>query len=103
MPSAKTRDALKIIRREFYEGKPDKLAALDAERQNATVARKLYSLRTRAGLTQAQLAQRVGTTTSVISRLENADYRGHSLSMLRRVAAALDRNVSITFSRRTTG
>lgn len=94
-------DALDIIYREFYEGRPKRLAALESERQNAAIARKLYALRTRAGLTQTQLARRVGTTTSVISRLENADYEGHSLSMLRRVAAALDRNINVTFSRRT--
>ena len=61
----------------------------------------LYALRSRAGFTQEQLAERVGTTTSVISRLENADYEGHSLSMLRRVAAALDRNIEIRFSQRS--
>ena len=102
MPAKKKRDALDTVYREFYDGKPERLAALEAERQNTVNARKLYALRTRAGLTQTQLARRVGTTTSVISRLENADYEGHSLTMLRRVAAALDRNVQVTFSRRST-
>ena len=101
MAAKKKSDALDIIYREFYEGRPKRLASLESERQNAAIARKLYTLRTRAGLTQTQLARRVGTTTSVISRLENADYEGHSLSMLRRVAAALDRNINVTFSRRT--
>jgi hypothetical protein len=31
----------------------------------------------------------VGTTQSVISRLEDADYEGHSLAMLRRIARAV--------------
>jgi transcriptional regulator with XRE-family HTH domain len=44
-------------------------------------------------MTQKELAARVGTTPSVISRLENDDYDGHSLAMLRRVAAALNRRV----------
>ncbi|NUM54350.1 MAG: helix-turn-helix transcriptional regulator [Candidatus Hydrogenedentes bacterium] len=96
----KKRDALDIIHREFYAGKPQRLAALESERQNAAIARRLYDLRNRAGITQAELARRVGTTTSVISRLENADYEGHSLTMLRRVAAALDRTVAVTFPRR---
>jgi len=60
---------------------------------NDSVARKIYELRTRAVLTQQQLAKRVGTTTSVISRLEDADYEGHSLAMLRRIAAALNKHV----------
>jgi transcriptional regulator with XRE-family HTH domain len=45
--------------------------------------------RLEAGLSQAELARRVGTTQSAISRLESADYTGHSLSALRRIAAVL--------------
>ncbi len=41
----------------------------------------------------------VGTTASVICLLEDADYEGHSLSMLRRIAAALHRRVEIRFVR----
>jgi transcriptional regulator with XRE-family HTH domain len=43
------------------------------------------------------LAKRVGTTQSVISRLEDADYEGHSLAMLNRIAAAVERRVDIRF------
>jgi hypothetical protein len=39
----------------------------------------------------------VGTTTSVICRLEDADYQGHSLAMLRRVADALNKRVELRF------
>jgi predicted transcriptional regulator len=52
-------------------------------------------LRTAADLSQKDLAQRVGTTQSVISRLEDADYDGHSLSMLERIAHALGHRVCI--------
>ena len=48
-----------------------------------------------AGLTQRELADRVGTTQSVIARLEDADYAGYSLSMLQRIARALNRRVEI--------
>jgi len=44
-------------------------------------------MREGAGLTQVELAKRIGTTQSVIARLEDAEYRGHSLSMLERIAA----------------
>jgi transcriptional regulator with XRE-family HTH domain len=67
------------------------------ERDNAEVARQLYELRTEAGLSQKDLAARVGTTASVICRLEDADYEGHSLSMLRRVAAALGSRIEVRF------
>ena len=45
-------------------------------------------MREGAGLTQAELARKIDTTQSVIARLEDAAYTGHSLSMLERVAAA---------------
>jgi len=61
------------------------------------VARRLYALRKQAGVSQAELARRVGTTQSVISRLEDADYGGHSLALLQRIAAALERRVEIRF------
>jgi len=75
----------------------ERIESFEDELLNARVARKLYDLRTGAGLTQKELADRVGTTASVISRLEDADYEGHSLSMLRRIADALDQKVEIRF------
>jgi transcriptional regulator with XRE-family HTH domain len=47
------------------------------------------------GLTQKALADMVGTTQSVIARLEDADYEGHSLRMLGRIAHALDACVAV--------
>jgi transcriptional regulator with XRE-family HTH domain len=73
------------------------LALLEEERANAEVARKILALRTQAGLTQRELAKLVGTTASVICRLEDADYEGHSLAMVRRIAAALRKRVEIRF------
>ncbi|HLN27138.1 MAG TPA: XRE family transcriptional regulator [Gemmataceae bacterium] len=92
-----TSDAVEIMHRRYYEGRPDRIAALEEARANDEVARKIYELRTKTGLSQRQLAKLVGTTASVICLLENADYEGHSLSMLRRIAAALDRKVEIRF------
>ncbi len=45
-------------------------------------------MREGAGLTQTNLAKKAGTTQSVIARLEDAEYTGHSLIMLERIAAA---------------
>jgi ribosome-binding protein aMBF1 (putative translation factor) len=61
------------------------------------VAQMIHDARTAAGLTQTRLAELVGTTQSVISRLEDAAYEGHSLSMLQRVAEALHRRIDIRF------
>jgi transcriptional regulator with XRE-family HTH domain len=72
-------------------------AELEEARADITVADKIYKLRTKAGVTQRQLAKLVGTTASVICRLEAADYEGHSLAMLNRIAAALNKRVEIRF------
>jgi len=92
-----TTDAVEILHRRYYADRPDRLAALEEQRANADVARQIYELRAKAGLTQQQVAKLVGTTPSVISRLEDADYEGHSLSMLRRIATALQSRVEIRF------
>jgi ribosome-binding protein aMBF1 (putative translation factor) len=72
-------------------------AAFEGELAAADIATQIYNLRKRARLSQRQLAARVGTTASVICRLEDSDYEGHSLSMLNRIAAALGRDVKILF------
>ena len=59
------------------------------------IAQMIYDARSAAGMTQKELAKAVGTTQIVISQLEDADYVGHSLSMLRRIAKALHRRVEI--------
>jgi predicted XRE-type DNA-binding protein len=66
------------------------------ERTNAAVAWQIHALRKARGLTQRQLAELVGTKQPVIARLEDADYEGHSLSMLSRIAEALGCSVTVT-------
>ena len=92
-----TTDGLAIMDRLYFENHPKRLRALAEATLNAEIAQEIYALRTRAGLTQKQLAALVGTTDSVISRLEGADYAGHSLKMLQRIAAALHRRIEIQF------
>jgi ribosome-binding protein aMBF1 (putative translation factor) len=53
------------------------------------LAQRIVELREKRGLTQAQLADRVGTTQAGISRLENPNYRNYSLITLEKVANAL--------------
>ncbi len=45
-----------------------------------------FDLRKEARLSHKELAVLVGTTQSVFSRLEDADYDGHSLTFLNRIA-----------------
>ncbi len=97
----RTSDALALV--EKLTGKTQEMADLvEQEQANLDIARKIYQLRTKAKLSQAKLpqaklARKVGTTQSAISRLEDADYDGHSLEMLRRIASALEKRVEIRF------
>ena len=88
-------DAVRILHRRYVGGDIQRKASLEKERVNAEVARTIYELREQAGLSQKELADRVETTQSVISRLEDADYEGHSLSMLNRIAKALNQRVEV--------
>jgi DNA-binding XRE family transcriptional regulator len=90
-------DALEILQRRFYAGNAARLKNLEEARANEEIARKIHQLRTAASITQTQLAKLIGTTASVICRLEDADYEGHSLAMLRRIAGALNQRVEIRF------
>ena len=96
MPKKTTTDATKILA-EIAGHDPKRQQAFEEEVANREVAQRIYELREQAGLSQTELAKRVGTTQSVISRLEDADYEGHSLAMLNRIAAAVERRVEIRF------
>jgi ribosome-binding protein aMBF1 (putative translation factor) len=89
-----TSDAVAILDRMAGEN-PQLRRFTDEARTNAAVAQLVYAARTRAGLSQAELADKLGTKQSVISRLEDADYEGHSLNMLQRIAAALGQRIEI--------
>jgi ribosome-binding protein aMBF1 (putative translation factor) len=91
---ASTNDAIKII--DKLTSSDPELEAMVAEASiNVEVAQLIYEARTKAGLTQKQLAELVGTKQPVIARLEDADYEGHSLSMLQKIAHALNQRVVI--------
>ena len=94
MSDKPTSDGMKIL---------DRMIGNDAElremyeqaKMDIQIAQLVYDARSSAGLSQQELAQMLNTTQSVISDLEDADYDGHSLSMLRRVAQVLNREVKI--------
>jgi ribosome-binding protein aMBF1 (putative translation factor) len=96
MAKIKNSDAVEILKHRTGidpERDPEMLQIAEDYR----VAQMIYDARAAAGLTQVQLAAAVGTTQSVISQLEDADYQGHSLTMLRRIAKALHHKLEIRF------
>ncbi len=65
--------------------------------QDLALGQLIYDLRTEAGLSQRELAERMGTTQSVISRLEEGGGARNRLDTLGRVAVALDRHLVVSF------
>lgn len=92
-----TSDAVEILRRRYIDNDPGMACLVAEELANLQIAQKIYDLRIKAGLSQRALAKLVGTTASVICRLEDADYDRHSLAMLTRIAAALNKRIDIRF------
>ena len=92
----KTRDAISLIHRDVGDD-PDFRPMVEEEKLNARVAQMIHDARRAAGLTQKELAELVGTRQPTIARLEDADYEGHSLTMLRRIAEALHQQLDIRF------
>jgi ribosome-binding protein aMBF1 (putative translation factor) len=90
----KKKDALDRLTDKFVGGDPKRQAMLEDEIVNVEAAQLVYDLRKKAGLSQRELAKKVGTTASVICRMEQADYEG-SLPMLRRIAGALNRRLEL--------
>jgi ribosome-binding protein aMBF1 (putative translation factor) len=69
-----TADAVEILHRRYVEGDEKRAAEVEEERVKARVARQIYDLRNRAGLSRRELAEELGATQSVIRRLEETDY-----------------------------
>jgi ribosome-binding protein aMBF1 (putative translation factor) len=73
--------------------------AYDALALEYSVVDQLLRARTRAGLSQDVVAERMGTTKSAVSRLESARRHTPSLSTLRRYAKAVGYEVQVKLVR----
>lgn len=77
---------------------PEERARFDTaeaeEEARLRLAELVYAARTAAGLTQTELARRMGTKQSVISAIENGG-QVPTVPMLWRIAHALDLNLNI--------
>jgi ribosome-binding protein aMBF1 (putative translation factor) len=65
--------------------------------QDLALGQLIYDMRTEAGLSQRVLAERMGTTQSVISRLEEGGGAKNRIDTLARVANALGRHLVVSF------
>jgi transcriptional regulator with XRE-family HTH domain len=98
---ARTKNFADVIRAKLAADS-DLANQVESEAFNTDIAMKVYQARTEAGLTQRQLAARIGTQQSVISRIEDANYEGHSLGILKRIASALGQNLRVEFYAQST-
>jgi transcriptional regulator with XRE-family HTH domain len=96
MKKEKLSDAVEILKKRYVKNDPAREASLEEERINSHVAEMIYALRKEKDMTQAELARKINTTQSVISRLEDSDYNGHSLAMLQKICIALGCKINVT-------
>ena len=75
---------------------PNVETSADVEKDLA-LGQLIYDLRTAAGLSQRELAEKMSTTQSVISRLEEGGGARNRIDTLARVATALDRHLVLSF------
>jgi DNA-binding XRE family transcriptional regulator len=94
---AKRQSGTQILFNRLYRGKPERIAALKRTREELALGRKIRALREAKGLSQAQLAKALGTHAPAISRIEDADYDGHSLRILRKIADYFGQNLVVSF------
>lgn len=86
---------LKKVARKWLKD-PEFKAGYDALEEEFALASLLIEARTRANLTQAELASKMGTSQSTIARLESGK-AAPSLSTLRRLAKATGTRLEISF------
>ncbi|MEK7211968.1 MAG: helix-turn-helix transcriptional regulator [Patescibacteria group bacterium] len=62
------------------------------------IAYAIFQLRKREGISQAELAKKIGTKQSDVARME-AGEQNFTTEMLQKIATALNRNLKITFTK----
>jgi DNA-binding XRE family transcriptional regulator len=86
-PQKTTTDAVVIIHDLFIKGQPELEEYLVEERERIRIGQQIYDLRVNAKMTHTALAKKVGVTALEIRDLEESDYEGHQLPLLRKIAA----------------
>ena len=91
-----TRNASHILHRRIEDDQESQLQVQLAT-ICAQIAEEVYDARRRRRMTQAALAKLIGTSQSAIARVEDADYDGHSIKTIARIAVALELDVAVRF------
>lgn len=91
----KQKDDLDIMMEKVLKKKPHLKEGLEKADQAWDIAFQIRELREKAGLTQKQLAELVGTKQSNIARIEDAEYTRYTLTTLEKVTKALKAKLEI--------
>lgn len=94
----KTRDFAKVIKRQL-QNDPKLREDVEREMLRGQLAVLVYQARTKAGMTQANLAKLAGVTQAAICKIETTDYQNLSLRMLAKIAAVFGQRVKVTFEK----
>lgn len=94
----RTRNFADVIRRRLVSDARLR-KAVEREKVHADLAMELFEARSQSGLTQQDLARLCNTQQSVIARMEDAEYQGHSISKLIEIASVMDYEVKIDLCR----
>lgn len=98
MSKNRTTSAREILRRRIYDGQEERIAEREQTAREMSLGMKIRRIREEAQMTQRELAEKIGTQASAISRIEDADYDSHSIALLARVAEALEMRLLIDFT-----
>jgi predicted transcriptional regulator len=85
----KTMDGSDILYDLYVRGDPEAEARVNEERRKIRLISELRELRERNGLSQADLARKLGMTSAEIAELEDPDSETHPLEALQRIISAL--------------
>jgi len=76
---------------------PEFKRAFEAEDIPARLALRIGTLREEAGLSQADLAKRLGAKQQLIARIESLNHTNLTLTTLQKIATALHRRLVVDF------
>ncbi len=76
---------------------PEFKKLFEEEKKAIALAMQIVDLRERLGISQTELAKRMGTSQQAISRLESGEYDGFTLKTLERIAHATGAMLKIEF------
>lgn len=92
----KQQNALKYLK-EKVDNNPEAKKHYEDYSHRFDLAEQIREMREKKGLTQKQLADKIGTKQSAIARLEDPDYARYSLATLKKIATYFQRNLVINF------